>query len=109
MFNIDARPEFTHPVTVLEPADAGHSEQTFQARFRVVDEDEAREINAVNTDGVKDFLRAAIVSLDDIVGKDGKPIAYSAELRDRMLALPYVRLALMRTYTDAITKFRVGN
>lgn len=106
-FKINANPEFSRTVRVLVPEGDGHVEHTFEARFRVVDETDDNEL--VSRDGMKSFLREAIVSFDDIVGTDNQPMSYSEELRDQMLARSYVRLALMSTYSTAVTKLREGN
>ena len=108
MFNITAKPEFTHTVHVLTPIDGGHREDTFKARFRVID-DEEQQTNFHRIGEVKDYLRKLVVGMEDLVDEQSKPIPYSDEVRDQMLALPHVRLALLKTYNEALTKARLGN
>ena len=107
MFKIATSPEFTHTVRVQVPVDGGHEEQTFDCRFRVVDDPDEKSLLAV--DGVKQFLRDIIVSFDDLADAQGKPVSYSDAVRDRILALPNVRLALLRTYRNALSKAQTGN
>lgn len=108
MFNITETPEFTHIVHVQTPVDGGHREDTFKARFRVID-DEDQKANFYKVGEVKDYLRKLLISMDDLADGQKKPIPYSDEVRDKMLALPHVRMALLKTYNEALTKARVGN
>lgn len=109
MFDVTTKPEFTHTVTVMVPTDGGHSESDFKARFRVLEVTETDEFDLNNTDGLIAFLKAAVVSFDDLVNGKKEPVVYNNALRDQMLALPYVRLALLRTYMSAVTKARIKN
>ena len=106
MFTVTNSPTFTHPVPVMVPVDGGHEEQTLKATFKVV----LVKVQDLSTpEGTLAFLKEILVSLDDICDENAKPIAYSDKVRDQMLALPYVRLALTQTYMAAVTKARVGN
>ncbi len=109
MFKIVDRPEFTHDVAVMVPSDGGFTEETFKARFRVLSPEKGDVFALKNLAEIKTFLTDAIVSFEDVVGPDDKPVPFSDALRDQMLALVYVRTALMRTYVDAISKARAGN
>jgi len=109
MFKIVENPEFTHKVRIMVPTDGGHAEQSFRARFRVVPTDES-EAGQLDTDeGLNAFLRAAWVGAEELVGDDGSPLPWSDGLRDTLLGLPYVRLALLSTYMSAITRAVSGN
>lgn len=109
MFRLQANPTFTHRVRVSVPVDGGHREETFKATYRVLAIGEAEEFDLSTTEGSADFLRKAIVSLDDIAGEDGQPLPYNDELREQCLRIPYVRQALAKTYFEAVAKARVGN
>lgn len=109
MFKIIDNPEFTHEVKVMVPVDGGHEEQTFRARFRLVDEGEVDPLKARTAEEFVAFLKRAIVGLEDLVDAAGKPLPYSDALRDRLIALPFIRVALTRTYLAAVTKAREGN
>lgn len=109
MFNVIDNPKFWRTVKVAVPADDGQEEATFRARFRVIDEDTAESFNLLDRDGVRDFMRQALVDLDEIVGEDGKLVPYSEDLREQMLHKTYVRVALLRTYSEAVTQLRPGN
>jgi hypothetical protein len=108
MFNITDTPEFTHTVKVQSPVDGGHREDTFKARFKVVD-DEDMKTDFYQVGAVKDYLRRILVSMEDLVDEHKKPVPYSDQVRDQMLALPHVRLALLKTYNEALAQARRGN
>ena len=107
MFAIAENPEFTHEVAVMVPVDGGHEKQTFRARFRVVDTDAGMRFDS--DDGMTEFLREVLVGGEDLVDADGRTLPWSDALRDRLLAVPYVRLALLRTYMSALTRAVEGN
>jgi len=109
MFKIVENPEFTHVVPVPVPTDGGHREETMRVRYRVIGDDLADSFDLQDPNGVKDFLRAVIVRIDDLVGGDNKPLEWSADLRELVLGLPYARLALLRGYMTAVIKTRLGN
>lgn len=105
-FKINDRPEFTRIVTILVPEGDDFREDTLKATFRVTP---SEDHDLVRVEGMKDFLRDAIVRLDDIVGEDDAPMEYGPNLRDSVLAMDNARLALMRTYSQAVTKLKMGN
>lgn len=110
MFNVNQNPEFTHPVKVMVPVDGGHETQTFKARFRALNEDAYDDFDLASIEGQKEFLKAVIVKFEDLVGDDEQaPIPYSDALRDKMLGIPFVRMALQRTYALAVTETQTGN
>ncbi|MFD1342880.1 hypothetical protein [Litorisediminicola beolgyonensis] len=109
MFKVLSQPTFSHQVRVMVPVDGGHEEQTFRATFRVLTESEAKKHDAKTGPGIRSFLRTAIVKLDELVGEDGKELSYSDQLKDRLLDMPYVRIALLQTYSDAVSKAATGN
>lgn len=108
MFKIIDNPEFTHEVPVMVPTDGGHAEQRMKVRFRVIEEDEIA-LDVSVADGTKAFLRRAVVTIEDLVDPADRPVPWSDAVRDRLLQLPYVRMALLRAYNAAVTKARAGN
>lgn len=107
MFKVVTKPTFTHPVTVMVPSDGGHSQQKFKATFAVEDVDELSHIQ--DEGGQKAVLQRVITNMSDLIGDDDKPLPYSDQLRDQLIGVPYVRIALFKTYIDAVTKAAVGN
>jgi len=107
MFKVVSQPTFTHTVKVNVPVDGGFKEQGFRTRFRVIPLNELRTEDG--EDGQKEALRRVIIEMLDLIDEQDQPMHYSDELRDQLLDVPYVRLALMQTYIAAITKARAGN
>ena len=109
MFKIATNPEFTHNVPVMVPVDGGHSEETLSVTFRQVPmaDVEAYDLNT-GSDTVS-FLQTVIVSVNDVVGDDDKPLPYNDALRDRLLDLSNIRVAMVNAYLHAVMKARVGN
>lgn len=109
MFKITKNREFTHSVPVMVPTDDGHDEQTLRCRFRAVPQSELMEFDLGTADGTMSWLRAVCVRFEDVVGDDGKPIPMSDQLRDDVLGSSFIQIALIRHYTIAMSKARVGN
>ncbi|WP_102226922.1 hypothetical protein [Acidimangrovimonas sediminis] len=109
MFKLAKEPQFTHDVPVQVPVDGGHEAQTLKARFRVIADDAAEEFDVSTTDGLKDFLRAAVVRIDDIVDEANDPVVWSADLFEELLNLAYVRIGLWNGYIKGLVGARLGN
>lgn len=107
MFKVSSDPKFTHPVTVCVPVDGGHKNMTFPVTFRVMPLDQLDD--GQGAEGQAASLRKVITHMEDLVGDNDQPIPYSDEIRDQLIAVPYVRLALMKTYLEAVTKTKAGN
>jgi hypothetical protein len=108
MFKITKNPEFTHDVPVLVPCDGGHVEQSLRVRFRAISVDEMNT-HSMYGDGQETYLRAVCVRFEDVADDDGQPIPPSEELTTKLLAIPFVRVALIRAYTLAMSKAKTGN
>jgi hypothetical protein len=107
MFKLSSDPKFTIPVEVFVPIDGGHRKDTFKATFRVGEADALNEFALL--DGQREELRKIFVGFDEVLDEADNPIPYSDEMRDRMIATPYVRAALVQAYLGAIVKARAGN
>lgn len=108
-FKVVDEPTFSRKVTVQVPVDGGFRKETLDATFRVLPLEKFTEYNLNTEAGSRSFLQAVIVKLDDIAGDDGKTLPYSDELRDRVLGLPYARIALSRDYFEAVGNSKAGN
>jgi len=109
MFKIAKNPEFTHKVPVQVPVDGGHEEQVLKCRFRVVPPETISIHDLMTAEGTESYLRAICVRFEDVVDEEGTPIPHSDALTDQLLAVPFVRLALVRAYSAAMAKGRLGN
>lgn len=107
MFKITSDPKFTHPVTVCRPVDGGHVEETFKVTYRVVDVDQLGGTH--DLEGQQIILKKIVCGFEEVVGEDDKPLPYSEELRDQLIAKPFIRAAMFQTYLAAVTKTKVGN
>jgi hypothetical protein len=108
-FVVTKEPRFTHPVTVQVPVDGGHREEKFKATFRVISTDKLAEFDLDTEKGSRDMLVEVIIKLDELVDEQQQPVPYSDELRDALIAVPYVRNALGKTYFAALGKAARGN
>lgn len=114
MFKIADKPQFTHDVPIMVPADmnsdgGGHQEHILRTTFKVLPISEASAFDLNLADGTTGFLKAVIVRFDDVVDGDGKPQTYSEELRDQLIDFHYVRAGLVNAYLRAVMKARMGN
>jgi hypothetical protein len=109
MFKIAKSPEFTHKVAIQVPVDGGHQEQTLKCRFRVVSAETLALHDLMTAEGTESYLRAICVRFEDVVDDDGQPVEHSDELTNQLLGIPFVRLALIRAYTAAMAKAKLGN
>ncbi len=109
MFNVAAEQTFKRTVPVQTPVDGGHRDDSVIAFYRVIPTDKVKQFDLNTEEGLRDFLKAAVVKLDDLVGADKQPVPFSDDLFEQLLGLPYLRLALMRTYFDAVAKVKAGN
>ena len=107
MFKVVSEPTFTVPVTVCVPVDGGHKDQDFKVKFLVVDVDELGEASGLA--GQQKLLKRVVRGFEELVDDNDKPMPYSDALRDQLIAVPYVRAAMLQTYLAAIGKTRVGN
>ncbi len=107
MFKVTSEKQFTHTVKVMVPVDGGHVEQSLKATFRVLPVDQIND--ATTLESQKELMQRAIVKLDDLVGDDDQPLPYSDDLRDQLIEVPYLRLALAKAYAAAVLKARAGN
>lgn len=107
MFKITTNPTFTHSVHVMVPVDGGHKEQTFKATFAVMDVEELERVQ--DEEGQRGVLRKVIKGFDELIGDDDKPVPFSDDLREQLIGVPFVRIALFQTYLKAISKAKAGN
>ncbi|NIZ12907.1 hypothetical protein [Phaeobacter sp. HF9A] len=109
MFKVDETPTFTRQVNVKVPKGDGHEEQPFKATFKAVDEDDFEGVQLGDAEQVKALLRKMLEGMEDLADAAGGAIPYSEVIREKMLKLPYVRLALIAAYYDGMTDHRSGN
>ena len=109
MFIKASNPTFTHVVKVKVPIDGGHADQDFKATFKVLPIDKSSEFDLREGASSTEFLRTVVIGMDGIVDDANQPVPYSDALRDEIVAIPYARAALVRTYFEAIGGAAAGN
>ena len=109
MFKIVKNPEFTHEVPVVVPVDGGYEPQTLKCRFRVVSADEIARHDFSSPEGTEAYLRSIVVRFEDVVNEGNIPVPHSDALTSQLLGVAYIRMAVLRAYTEAMSKARLGN
>lgn len=100
MFVLAKDPQFSWPVSVRVPVDDGrHEVQRFTARFRLL----PRRTLDQNSGDTVGLLKAALVGWSEVVDDEKRPVAYSADAAEAMLAIPYVLAGLAEAYADALS------
>jgi hypothetical protein len=107
MFKVTSEPRFSHSVTVMVPTDGGHKEQTFTCTFKVEDVEALDKLQG--EEGQRGVLQRVVCGMSDLVGDDDQPLTYSDALRDQLIGVPYVRIAMFLAYMGAVTKAKAGN
>lgn len=102
MFTLQKNPVFKTTARIVVPTEEGDVEQTLGVKFRLLPDD-ATKMEPT------EFLREAVVLLDDIVDEAGRPLTYDDALREQMITIPFVRMGLIRAYWAALSKAKVGN
>ena len=109
MFQIATKTTCKWPGTVLVPQDGGkRGKQTFTAEFALLPDERSRALrNGEISDD--DFLREVLVGWSGVADADGADLPFSDEARDRLIAIPYVRVALIEAYFDFVAGGRRKN
>lgn len=109
MFKLLQNPEFDHTVKVQLPVNGGHEAQTFTGRFRALSISDTEQHNTLTTEGTNQYLRAIFVGWEGVSDDQGEPVQFNDANRDRMIDLPFVRMALLETYNAAMMGAKRGN
>lgn len=104
-----SNPTFTHVVRATVPQNGGFRDEVFKATFNVLSPNKMAEFDLSTGEGTTEFLKAAIVSLDEIADDSGQSLSYCDEIRDQVLALPYARTALINVYAKGVAGAKTGN
>src|SRR4051812_4378882 len=102
-------PTFTHDVPVVTPTDNGFEDDTLNTTFAYLDVDAIERFDTNTLEGTNALLEAAVVKFDKLTDAQDQPLAYSAELRAKLLKRQNVRQALCTYYFAALLKVKAGN
>ena len=106
---LESKPRrFSAPVTVQVPGQSGPVPQTFHAEMIELEQPDLDRI-AAQPDADMELIRKTLVGWAGIQNVNGDEMPFSEELRDRLMARPYVRYAIARAYYDAIGGRAAGN
>ena len=101
MFRFVPSPEFSWPVDIHVPVDGGEKAvQRFTARLRP--DAALQQQFAERRIGEADFARAVVVGWDGVGDEAGDPLPFTAENLRRLVAIPYVRRAIVWAYLQAV-------
>lgn len=107
MFEVIEDPQFVEDVKVEVPDGEGWRMDVLRTRFRAVPLSEMEELE--NSGGAKAVLDRVVVSFEDLVDKDKRPLDGKGEWRIRLLEYAFVRSAIIRHYYVASAGLRLGN
>lgn len=83
--------------------------ETFRATFRLRPDAEHAAYDMADREGEIAFLRETVTNLQDLVDRDGEPLAFSTDLLDQALGFVDIRVALLRGYREGIVAAKSGN
>ncbi|PQV56409.1 hypothetical protein LX70_02675 [Defluviimonas denitrificans] len=107
MFEIIEDPQFVEDVRVDVPDGEGWRKDVLRTRFRAIPVSEMEELE--NSGGAKAVLDRIVVSFEQLVDRDKKPVDGAGEWRTKLLEFAFVRSAIIRHYYVASAGLRSGN
>lgn len=107
-YRLDPNPVFWAAVTVRAPGDEPEA-GSFRARFKVLDTEDFGAVDIATPAGTRQLLEEAFVDIDDVIGPDGKRLAFSDAVRETMIRSPHIRAALVAAYLRAFAQAVSGN
>lgn len=100
MFRIKKQENFKWPVRVQEPADGGKFiKRTFNAEFVSLEQSEINQVVAESGD----LADRVLIGWDGVQDSDGNELAVTDENKALLLAVPYIRVAIMTAYNEAMS------
>lgn len=109
MFKLEKERTFTWPVKIKVPTDGGvFADAGFDCKFKLVSQDEIDDFVAGKV-SERDFLKANIVGWTGVQDDQDRELPFSEAARDSMIGIPYVRVALMGAYLEAMSGARRKN
>lgn len=105
MFKLAQKTSYTWPVTVHIPADGGRfTKAGFDAEFKALPQERIDDYLAGRgNDDEADFLNEVVIGWKGVADDAGADVPYSEDAKPKLLAIPYVRTALVRAFFESIT------
>ena len=105
MFKLVDAGSFWWPVKVEVPVDGKHIVHTFDGEFAMLEQSEIDEIlksRDEDEDGQARLAEKVLVGWRGVGDADGEPIDFTDSSKAKMLAIPYVRRAVILGYLRAM-------
>ena len=103
MFTLKTEHTFSWPVRIKVPMDGGQfADATFDCTFRALEQGRLEALIQGQI-GETDFLKEAVVGpWEGVQDAAGETLPFSEKARDQMIAIPYVRKAMIVAYREAM-------
>jgi hypothetical protein len=104
-FTVRKEHSFKHDVKVRIPTDGGYKTETFKGHFKVLPRDEAIALrDRDDADDDLAFISEVLIGWEGVTDEDEDktPIEFNDEARDLLCGAPYVAVAVVQTYMNAI-------
>jgi hypothetical protein len=97
------------PILVKQPIDGGNTaEHEFIGHFKLLKQDEYDTLAKESTSDVE-FIKEFLIGWEGITDDNDKPIKFSAAKLREVAGLPFVRIAIIRAYNQAVMGAPVKN
>lgn len=105
MFKLAQQTSYKWPVTVHIPTDGGRfTKATFDAELKTLPQERIDQYLTGGGDTTEqDFLNEVVIGWKGVTDDAGNDVPYSEEAKLKLLAISYVRTALVRAFFDSIT------
>lgn len=103
MFKFTPNPTFSWPVLIQVPSAGGRKEvREVEGTFLVASSERLAELGQSDQNADAMILNEVLIGWNKIEDEQGISVAFSDETRAALLAIPYVRVAFIRAYFQAI-------
>jgi hypothetical protein len=108
-FKIVKQLEIDWPVPVNVPTSGGKTElHTFTAKFKIMGNEYFEKAQQKAKDDI-DLISKLITGWDGVLDDNDKPVKYSKKALSELCSLPFVRIAIIKAYTEALNGAEAKN
>jgi hypothetical protein len=109
MFKLVSNPTFKRVVKISAPVDGGVKETTIGVVFNALKVSAIQIHDDSMLEGQVSLLKAVINSIDDVQDEAGNVLPYNDELRDNLIDIGCVRMAMINSFKLGIIGAREKN